>query len=268
MELPGNNPEQQAFNREAAGYDRYFSESAIGSNQRTLVWHWLQKHIRPSSTILELNGGTGVDAEYLQRLGHQIISTDGADQMVVIAASRGVDARVWDLHQPPPATIQHQKFDIIFSNFSGWNCLSPERLASLASELAPLLPANGQLIVVVFGRFCIWEWLYFLFSGKWRQLFRRQESSTTAHISGRDFPLWYHSRRTLQKSLQPYFRLQRSYPVGVSLPPSYLRSLNRSTTLLQLAFRLDKFLGRMHWPASFADHSMLIFRKQEEVPPE
>ncbi len=264
MERAGSRPETEAFGKEAKYYDSRFSTSEIGSYQRALVWHWFHKHINNAHlSILEINGGTGVDAQHFTEKGHPITCTDAAEEMVAIAASRGVKAQIWDLNQPVPDNIYNEKYDIIFSNFSGLNCLSPERLTTLASSLSSLLTAEGKLVVVIFGRYCIWEWLYFLVTGKWKQLRRRQRGTATAGMQGKDFTVWYYSRRMLQTALTPYFRLHRSYPIGVLLPPSYLWCQNNWSAFLKGAFRIDTFLGAIGWPAFAADHTMLFFDKQE-----
>ena len=54
----------------AEDYDSTFSYSPIGKLQRRLVWDYFENNFQSTNKkILEVNGGTGVDALFLQNLG-------------------------------------------------------------------------------------------------------------------------------------------------------------------------------------------------------
>lgn len=251
-----------AFEKEAEVYDAQFSDTLIGQLQRRLVWrvlhHYLPKH---PVHILETNAGTGVDALHLSELGHQVFCTDGAHAMVEIMRSKGLDSEVWDLRMQFPPTVERNKYDVIFSNFSGWNCISAEQIQQLGPALHQLSQPNSILIVVVFGKYCKWEWLYFLSKGKWKNAFRRFGKTDHVSINNEDVSLWYHSIQDIQKALQPYYQLERKHSINVFVPPSYIKGMQRFPGLLKFFYKMDLVLSSSRLFYNWCDHTALIFRR-------
>ncbi len=48
-----------------------------------------------------------------------------------------------------------EKFDLVFSNFGGMNCISFNEMEKLPSEIKKLLKPEGQFIMVIMPSFCL-----------------------------------------------------------------------------------------------------------------
>ena len=154
---------------------------------------YLEKHLPAKNlNLLEINCGTGEDALWLAKKGHRVVCTDVSASMLEI-----VKAKVSNAKLEKKITIQQldltkieswettEKYDIIFSNFAGLNCLNPTELQVTLAELSKLLKPNGQLILVFLGRFCAWETKYFLLKGTWKSAFRRMNKEAVfADVDG------------------------------------------------------------------------------------
>jgi cyclopropane fatty-acyl-phospholipid synthase-like methyltransferase len=194
------------FDAIAQSYDQSFTETATGQYQRERT-HYFTAKAQLQGPVLELNCGTGVDAVWLAQQGHTVLATDISEAMCAITLSRATQAKLEDkistrqvnagrlLAQIGPNT----QFGSIFSNFGGLNCLSPNDLSILNQDAAKLLPEGGQMVLVMIGRFCWWETLYFLAKGKFKTAFRRRSKEpVSARLNADTFvDTWYYSAREL-----------------------------------------------------------------------
>ncbi len=76
------------FDQAAATYDNYFTFSEIGKKQRALVYEKLQKQLKDTNKILEINCGTGEDAIWLANQNFLVTATDISKNMIEIAQSK------------------------------------------------------------------------------------------------------------------------------------------------------------------------------------
>ena len=116
--------------------------------------------------LLELNCGTGEDAVWLVHQGCEVLATDISEGMVAVARlksetlpvelTKKVEFKV-KAAESIVTIANEEKFDLIFSNFGGLNCLSPEQLTQLSEGAAHQLRPEGMLVMVVMGRKCIWD---------------------------------------------------------------------------------------------------------------
>lgn len=251
------------FGQAAGNYDAEFSQQGTGLYQRRIVWQLLESHLPPKgSTILELNAGTGTDALHFRDQGYEVTPTDGAEEMVAQMKTKGLPALQWDLTQPKPDRLMGD-FPFVFSNFSGWNCLSPEHLISLGKTISDSMSSGSTLAVVVFGPMCIVENKYMFFTGRWAQFGRRRKPKVQAKVGSGSMTIWNHRTDDLAGILSPYFERVAIYPVGLFLPPSYIRIPPTVRGLLKACYRLDRAATRFGFLAPFADHMLLVFRKKQ-----
>ena len=124
---------QQAFDTIAEEYDTSFTHSIIGRAQREIVWSYLEKTLPKNNNlnILELNCGTGEDALWFAKKGHKVLATDISEKMLEIAKQKianagfGSSVQTLQIDIKDIADVQiKEKFDLIFSNFGGINCLT------------------------------------------------------------------------------------------------------------------------------------------------
>lgn len=218
------------FDAIAADYDQSFTATTTGRLQRQVVHQYLLSILPNNGRILEINCGTGEDALWLAQQGCLVVATDISGEMVQVAAQKVADAGLSDRVQVRVADASDLgvsgisgKFDLIFSNFGGLNCLSPAQIRAFSATAKELLAPNGQLVLVVMGRFCWWETLYFLIKGNFRAAFRRfSENAIPARLdASTTVDTWYYSPQELAE-LMPAFQTIHTEAVGFWLPPSYL----------------------------------------------
>ena len=259
------------FNTIANTYDQTFSNTLIGKAQRDIVWEYLDKHlpVNPIS-ILEINCGTGEDAIYLAGKGHSVLATDASPGMIHIVEqkistnnlSNKIETGVWDLNNPFP--FANKKFDLIFSNFGGLNCLSPDAINKLSKSCTELLNENGKLVFVVMGRFCLMETIYFLLKGKFKSAFRRStKKPVKAKLGGGAMiDIWYYKSAELKKKFSGDFKYIRKRPVGLFVPPSYLENyFSKRKKTFRMFLKIDHALSSISFLSSLSDHYIIELHK-------
>ena len=254
------------FDAIAQDYDATFSHSAVGRMQRERVWAKMEQfHLPPNARVLELSCGTGEDAIWMAQKGWNVLATDASPGMIAVAKTKadksGLTARL-QLQVCSFAAIEtlpEGNFDLIFSNFGGLNCVSPEELSKLGKVFAQKLKPGGKFIAVVMGRFCWWETLYFLLKMKPRAAFRRfSKKPVDARLDAQtSVPTWYYSPAAFGKLLGFSGPKPEASPVGVWLPPSYLNPFfEKRPRFLGFLNFLERKLAPA-WMASLADHFLI-----------
>ncbi|MBL7827431.1 MAG: class I SAM-dependent methyltransferase [Saprospiraceae bacterium] len=249
------------FDAVAASYDKIFGR--IGVAQRDQVRQFLALSVAPAR-VLELNCGAGDDAVWLASKGYHVLATDVSPEMIEIAAKKAhfegfsdlVTCRVCAFENL--TELPENGFDLVFSNFGGLNCIGPEALQKLNNELLQKLQPLGSLIVVVMGRFCWWETLYFVAKGKFATAFRRLSKNAVPARLGDDVfvSTWYYAPAEFQRYF-PGFKLKTLRPVGFWLPPSYLNHFfARHLRLFKILVWMEKHL-MPPFAAYASDHYVL-----------
>ncbi len=261
---------QNSFDPVAADYDDHFSNTLIGKAQRDIVWKYLIHRKIINKNILELTCGTGEDAIFMAA-NNFVTATDASNEMVKITHNKIYANELqskcitlqWDLNYPYPGK-RDEKFDLIFSNFGGLNCISPVALKTLSSALNNLLNPGGKLIFVVMGRFCLWEWIYFIWKGKFKEVTRRRaEKGIIVKLNAAAVAeTWYYSPEEMQNYFSDHFNFIKKKPVGLFIPPSYLNPFfeNRKR-LVKALITSEKIFGRWKFLSGWADHYLVELNK-------
>jgi len=252
------------FDEEAAAYDSSFTQTALGTCLRAMVWQRLDAAITGFSRVLEIGCGTGEDAIHLAHRGHSVVATDASKPMLQIAkekASRAGCAKRIEFRCVPMerlgSEMSGELFDAVHSNFGAVNCTS--RLDEVIADIAPLLRSDAPLVWVVMGRHVPWEWAWFLARGKWRKAFRRQR---TGGVSWRGLRIVYPTPRELACSLNPYFTPVRRSALGFVLPPTFASQwLENSPRLLAALTQVERAAQRWQPLAALADHYIMEARR-------
>ncbi len=294
---------RSTFDTIANDYDKSFSDTTLGRLLREWVWQILgdlgiwgfgdleaissNNQITKSTNhqALELNCGTGEDALWLARQGWQVLATDVSPEMVEVARAKAAT----QLSESSAAArlqfqacsfseisrFEGQKFDLVFSNFGGLNCASPEELKKLSVDLQKLIAPGGQFVAVVMSRFCWQETLYFLLKGKPREAFRRlSRKPVNARLDEKTtVPTWYFSPREFRRLFcTTDFPVRRGWrtgksalrPVGFWLPPSYLNPFfEKRPRLLGFLNFLEKNFAPA-WLAPASDHFLICLENSSD----
>jgi ubiquinone/menaquinone biosynthesis C-methylase UbiE len=267
--------EQQPFDILAETYDKDFSHTHIGRLQRERVWEKLlpvlNAYNRPLN-ILELNCGTGEDALQLASLGHNVIATDASAVMIEKATQKKL------LHESLHDRLEFmqcsfeelvsrkfaQRFDLIFSDFGGLNCIDEKALNALSKTLSRLLNPGGHLFFVVMGSFCAWETGYYLLHGKFKTAFRRWRQQAPFTIEGKTMPIYYYNPASFRKLFDAAFIYINSFAVGLFIPPSYLEPFFlKHQAMLGKLNALEKKLTGSSIMCRLSDHYCIVFKKNE-----
>ncbi len=256
------------FDLAAPQYDTIFTYSNIGKAQRKLVF----KHIKPilqqgkKLSILELNCGTGADAITFAKMHHDVIATDISEGMIAVAKAKkhpkNVAFKVQDINTISTKTFI-KKFDVIFSNFGGLNCLSKEQLQAFLEKTTDLLLPNGKLILVVMPKQCLWERFYFTLKGDRAKAKRRNTNeSVVANVDGVGVETWYYNPRDISAIADVNFTTTKVKPIGVTIPPSYLeKSFVAKFPMLPIFKGLDSIITASSL-AKYADHFLIVLEKK------
>lgn len=261
------NPVGLAFDRLAADYDSIFTSTVIGKSQREVVWRRLLSVFPAGAHVLELNCGTGQDALFMAHAGMRVTACDASSRMIEQARQRIAGERlktslefvtlpIEEMHELPETS----KFDGLFSNFGGLNCV--QDLSGVAREAGRRLKPGAPLLLCFLSRFCLWEILYFLLRGNPRKALRRCWGSSVAHIDELSFPVYYPSLSLLRRIFEPEFRLVSTAGVGIAVAPSYVeRWIAAHPRLLRRMEAIDELV--CEWPGLriFGDHMLLHFER-------
>ena len=261
------------FDHIARDYDQVFTHSEIGKIQRAQVYQYLETQLpkQEDLRILELNCGTGEDAIWLAEKGHFVMATDISPEMVSVTRHKAmmkglgnhIQAKNLSLEQFGMGSVR-QRFDWVFSNFGGINCIDEEKLSKVIHEAANILHPGGRLIMVIMSRMCIWETAYFMTKGKWKKAFqRRKKGPVLVDLEGETFPIWYYSPKDMIELALPNFEVETIKPIGFWTPPSYLENFfsKRPQWLNRLG---NRDLNGWNHPffAGLSDHFLIDLRLQ------
>lgn len=256
------------FDQIANNYDSNFTYGNIGQLQRKQVWNYMEKVI-PELTgleILELNCGTGEDAIMFSEKGFNIVATDVSTEMLKVTQQKvqqfsmqhRISSQYLDIESFDESSFD-KKFNLIFSNFGGLNCISPESLKLLLQKIPSILSPGGRFIAVLMPRFCVWESVYFLIKFRFADVFRRWTSQeVNADIQGTSMKIWYYNPSHLKMAGGRAYKTIATLPIGLALPPSYLEGFfTKRKGLLNFLTSAEGTLNKITFLSSAADHYII-----------
>ena len=258
---------QCAFDRVAHSYDDLFTRSAIGKAQRRQVWERLEQVFAPGERLLELNCGTGEDAQFLGSRGRSIVACDASAAMIEVASARaqreagGANITFRQIANEDLSRLSRTRsFDGAYSNFAGLNCLAD--LRPVAQNLGALVKPGGRVLICLWSRVCLGEFLWYLLHGQANKAIRRFSGKATARIGELTITVSYPAVGDLRRLFAPWFALERRSAVGLFVPPSYLEAWARKhETALRYLENLDGVFAS--WPIlrDVGDHVLLEFKR-------
>lgn len=253
------------FDHVAQNYDNAFTHTEIGKRQRAQVLDEISAFIPPEGHILEINCGTGEDALWLSKRSKTVLATDISPEMVAVAAKKtaavgNVTCNVLDVNRL--GTLNPKTFDVIFSNFGGLNCLSPEELRNFLEAAPQLLSTGGKLVLVIMGKKSLWERVYFTLKREGGKATRRNTTKALlVNVDGKEVSTWYYSPSDIVKFAAANFKPLKTVPIGFFVAPSFMESFFvNKRLLLRFAAALDRFCPAPF--ANYADHFLICLEKK------
>lgn len=220
----------QAFNKQSIVFDQLYSSNPVIGYKRQRVRDHIMQYLKPGSDILELNAGTGEDALWFARQGHNVHATDISEGMQKILAQKADEQKLSDKisYELCSFTQLNQlqnkgPYDFIFSNFAGLNCTGEP--GKVLSSFAGLLKPGGMVTLVLLPGFCLWEFLL-LFKGRFKTAFRRffSKKGVKAHIEGIYFTCWYYNPSYITRKMKDKFDVLGIEGLCTLVPPSYIEN--------------------------------------------
>lgn len=254
-----------AFNSIAGTYDDDFTQSITGKLQRKRVWNYLEKYVKHPLNILEINCGTGEDAIMLGNKGHQVTATDISDEMIRVAQQKMKPGNVAfsvcafdQLH----TNYSAQQYNLIFSNFAGLNCVDVAALKKLNSDLGNLLQPKGKLVMVLLGKKCWSERLFFTLKGEPAKAKRRLSEATAKLNEEATQQTFCYSTKEIA-ALFAAFKIIEKKPVGLFIPPSYLEPIiKRNRFVIPFIQIAEHLAGSFGWLSDYSDHTFIVLEKK------
>ncbi|MDI9363911.1 MAG: class I SAM-dependent methyltransferase [Flavobacterium sp.] len=267
------------FDYLANSYDNSFTNSAVGLAQRKQVWQHLTEILQDKTNVqvLELNCGTGEDAKWLAQNGATVLATDISSEMIKIAEAKiasnhlqqQVVCKQMDIRNIGCLNGEQEKFDIVFSNFGGLNCIAPNEFNTfLQTQLPKLLNTNGKAILVIMPRFCLWETLYYTVKLKFNHIFRRLTKHNLQASLGNNNSIatWYYSPKWLQQHLPSTLYQKALLPIGFFLPPSYVNGFfTKHLRLLKVLEQLESIANKLPILAFASDHYLIHLQTKAQA---
>ncbi len=259
--MPSEDNINAAFSKQSSHFDEDDCTNSVLQQWRKKIYAHIDQFLKPNSTILELNAGTGIDAVRLASRGHRVHATDLSDGMIAqlekmaIAWSEKITVQQISFQN---LSEVNGKFDFVFSNFGGLNCA--DDLTKVAHELPRLLNPGAYLTWVIMPPVCPWE-LSWILKGQFKKAFRRLKGKTTAHLESEFFTTYYHSLRDVKSALGPRFMLLMAEGLGIfSPPPAAANFVKDHPMVTQFLNRLDQLFHKNFPFNRCGDHIVVSFR--------
>lgn len=260
-----NKAVNDAFSKQSIHFDSDDQSNPILKLWRKRVYNHVNQYIKPSSTILEINAGTGIDALYFVKQGHIVHTTDLSTGMISQIKQK---SKIFELKGrltyqqcsfEELDSIGINKVDYLFSNFGGLNCTND--LSKVTCHFPQLLNPEGIVTLVIMPPFSPWELLW-VFKGKLKQALRRlSKQGTLAHLENENFRIYYHSISSIKKALGTSFQLIKCESLGVcSPPPGSVQFHAKHPRLTKLLERLDTSLANIMPFNRWGDHIIATYQ--------
>lgn len=259
---------RRAFDSVSETYDGPRGNNALIQRMRERSWRVIERYAPPSSRLLDIGCGTGIDALHFAALGHSVCATDASGGMISRAIARANATHIRDRidwHQLGAQELDRLdgRFDTAYSNFGALNCVPDLRL--VVRECARLLTARGHLVLTVIGRLCPWELGYYLLQGRGHRACVRFARAMVA-VNLNQLCVWvrYYTPRQFYRYFARQFELLHTQALSLWVPPPYLASwYERHARLGRALGWLDDHTGGLPLLRNAGDHFLMVLRKRD-----
>jgi ubiquinone/menaquinone biosynthesis C-methylase UbiE len=260
---------EQAFSKQSVIFDEIYSGNTIVQYKRDRVRAHALQYLKPGSTILELNSGTGEDATFFAQQGHHVHATDISAGMQQQLVQKVISKKLQGLVSNELCSFTNLgqlknkgPYHHIFSNFAGLNCTG--ELDKVLSSFPDLLVSDGVVTLVILPKFCLWETLL-VFKGKFRTASRRwfSKNGVRARVEDTFFTCWYYDPSYIVNTLKSSFELLSVEGLCTIVPPSYIEAFaEKYPKLYRFLVKYENSL-KLTWPWKLiGDYYIISLRKK------
>ncbi len=225
------------------------------------------RNVVVGSSLIDLGCGTGLDAEYLGRMGYRVTATDWSPRMVERTRERiaraglsdRVEARHLGIHELD--RVPAESYDGAYSDLGPLNCV-PD-LQAAAKMIASALKPGGKLIASVIGRVCPWEMVLFGAKGDWRRArLRFAPAAVPAPLSGQTVWTRYYSPREFESIFAAAgFERLSLRSLGLFVPPPYMIAFaERHPKMIGALQGAEDRVGNKTLLREWGDHFLITMR--------
>lgn len=254
----------EGFSAIYSHYEQLNQNSTIDQHMRHSVYKHVAAFLNTKATILELNSGSGIDATYFAKQGHQILATDIAKSSSLfinkkIEEQRLNNLKFQSLDFEDILSLSPQKFDFIFSNFGGFNCI--ENPALTMTHFKQILQPNGIVTLCILCKYYPWEWMYAL-KGKFKLAFRRlMKGGTVASVEGKKIKINYYTPKQIKKMMGYEFQTLKVESIGFAFPSVNFQKVHNRKKLSKLLVKIDTILHEWKLaPKCLGDYFIISFK--------
>jgi ubiquinone/menaquinone biosynthesis C-methylase UbiE len=255
----------RAFTKQSGHFDEEDIANIILADMRAQIYAHVDGYLQPRSTILELNAGTGIDAIHFAQQGHAVHATDLSDGMIAqlrqkVERFSTLSITCQQLSYANLDALGDRKFDYVFSNFGGLNCI--DDLTKVTRHLPMLLKPGSYVTWVIMPPVCLWE-IAGVLKGRFQSSFRRfAKDGVMAHLEGEYFKTYYFSLQQIKSAFGKDFSLVKTEGLGVAIPQPHRPDFPvRNPSLYNFLKRIDRSLRNSFPFNRCADHIIVTFQR-------
>jgi ubiquinone/menaquinone biosynthesis C-methylase UbiE len=245
-------------------YEKLSEENDIDIARRNCIRNHVNHYLKPNHKILEINAGSGIDAVYFAQNGNPVLATDIASESEKYICSKikalGLtNLRFQNCSFTALQNIKPEKFDHIFSNFGGLNCI--DDLSSVFNQFDTLLNPNGFVTLVIMPPYYPWEMITLLKGNK--NAFRRfNKNGVLANINGHSIKTFYHSPKRVKIALGNNFKHIKTRNIGTFYPSNHFASLQKHKYSIAKLLKFDNWInGSFFMIKGVGDYFIITFQK-------
>lgn len=250
-------------------YDHYEwlnKENLIDRTMRNQVHQTVLRFIKPNSSIIEINSGSGIDAVFFATMGYTILATDISEGAEMKINEKINHLKVSNLTFKKCSFLELDqlhplKFDYLISNFGGLNCT--DELQKVFHSFDSILLPNAYVTLVILGKYYPWDWVYALKLKFKRAFMRLSKNDIYASIEGEKIKVNYYTPKQIIRLMPENFELQKIENLGFLYPSVNHQSIIKHKKLIALLIKIDAFLLKKEWiPRGVGDYFIITLKKK------
>ncbi len=263
---------EAAFDGVAEDYDRHILGNPVNLWLRNRSVSLMSRVFKPGQTILEIGCGTGTETISLAKRGIRVVATDISGKMLEVLQRHAKENSVGDMIVPVhcrPYQLRERlsengvaRVDGAYSTYGAVN--TEPRLTDFFRTVHSLLPEEGNLILGVWNRYCLYEILGYTLKANPSMATARFRNPVPVGKSRFCVSTNAYTVGSLNEMILGMFTLDRVYGVGMLLPPSNLTRYLPPARLIPAFERAETAMEGSFPMNRLGDHFLAVYTRQGE----